>query len=260
MEHFVELLVVVLGVGLNAVSFGLVVVVDVYDDVTVIGTAHQVLNGVEQAERAPVFAQDDKAFVLLALIIGRIGCHIALNQIKVLVHRLDDGVVCPREHLFLHEESGAVDIVHGIVFGVEITAVVGDDEELAVVVQQALRVGLDIVVNVGGLLFADVIHQVDKRAGFDELFGVVAAVHQVGVILARDFNAQGFLQIAREELKLELQAEFLFDHLEYFVVAGGLVTGLAHEHSHGEGLFSHRAEGQDRQHQDCQHQGKNQPE
>ncbi len=150
MEHFVELLVVVLGIGLNAVGFSLVVVVDIYNHVTVVGAAHQVLNRVKQAERAPVFAQDDKTFVLLALFIGRISCHIALNQIKVLVHGLDDGVVYPREHLFLDEEGGAVDIVHGIIFGVVVAAVVGDDEELALVIQQTFRVGLDVVVNVGG--------------------------------------------------------------------------------------------------------------
>ena len=92
-----------------------------------------------------------------------------------------------------------------------------------------------------------------QRARVDQGVGAVAAVHQVGVILAGDFDGQGLVQVAGQEFKLEFDAQLVLDLLEDLVVGGGLLAGIADEHRDGDRLFFRDGGGYQRQYQ-RQHQ------
>ena len=197
------------------------------------------LHGVDQAEVTPVFAQDGEAFVSGAVLIGGVSSDEALDQIEVLVDRLDLGVAAPSQDLLLDVESGAVGIQ--VDLAVVVDAVVGDDEQLTILAQVLrLEIGdlLQVLVQVGGLLLRDVGQQVDQSAGLDQLLSGVGAVHQVSVVFADDLGAQGLVQVASQEFELELDAEFFFDQLVDLVVACGLIAGIAAEHGNSDGLLS----------------------
>ena len=78
----------------------------------------------------------------------------------------------------------------------------------------------------------------DQRAGVDQGLGAVAAIEQVRQVFhVLQLQAQGLVQVAGQELELELDAEFLFDLLVDLVVSGGLVAGGAVEVGQGDGFL-----------------------
>ena len=243
LELLVQLLVVGLGIGLVDEGLGGIVVLgDVHQHLAVVGAAHQVLHGVDQAEVPPAVAQDVKADVGNAVRIGGVLGDEALDQVEVLVQGLDGGIARPGQHLLLDEERGAVDLVDDLIALAQ--AVVGDDVhdilvQVLVMGDDAVLLGLDVGPDVRGILGVDVVQQVDQRAGVDQGLGAVAAVEQVRQVLhVLQLQAQGLVQVAGQELKLELDAKLLFDLLVDLVVGSGLVAGGAVEISQGDGFLS----------------------
>ena len=112
----------------------------------------------------------------------------------------------------------------------------------------------------GGLLGADIVQQVDKRASVDDQIRAVAAVEEIGIIFASDHQTQLLIQVAGEKLELELDAELFFDLLVDLVVLRRLITGIATENSQRDGLlalFRKHGNGEDEgQQHDHHHQGR----
>ena len=107
MIRLVQFRIVSLGVGLvDEGGGGVVGGGHVDDDFTVIWTAHQVLHRVDQAEVTPVLAQNGKAGVGGAVLVGGVGSDEALDQIEILVQGGGHHVVVPRDDLLLDEEHG----------------------------------------------------------------------------------------------------------------------------------------------------------
>ena len=260
---FVQLGVVSLGVEFINEGFGVEArIVHVDEHFTVVGTAHQVLHGIDQAEVTPAFAQDGKAGVGRAVGSGGIGGHVALDQVKVLVQGGGHFVVVPGNDLLLNKEGGAVAVVLDL--SVIVDAVVGNDEQFTVIVHQLLDavVGVKVLVEVGGLFLGDVGQQVDQHARVLQGLGAVAAVEQIGIHVVSQLQAQGLIQVAGQEFDFEFNAQFFLDHLVDLVVFGGLVTGIAPEHGHGNGFrrsFSQNGGNQRNQHRQYQQRGQHLP-
>ena len=108
-EHLVQFDIIMLCVRLVDKGFGLIFGrSDVHNHVSVVRTAHQVLNRIDQAVAVPVITENRETRIGNSLRCFRIGRDKAFNQVKILVQRGRSFVIIPGDDLLLQEESRAV--------------------------------------------------------------------------------------------------------------------------------------------------------
>ena len=228
-------------------------IIHVNQHFTVVGTAHEVLHGVDQAETAPVFAQDGESGVGGAVFSSGVLLDVAFEHCEVLVNGLRHNVVVPLDDFLLGEEGRSV---VGLDVVIVQHAVVGDDVQFAILAQQLvqLHVGaVQVLVQVGGLLFADVGQQVDQHVSIFQDLSAVSAVEQVGLFVVSDLQRQGLVQVVGQELDFKADSEFVSDLLVDLVVSSGLIARISLEHGHGDGsVFRHHGRNDRENHRQSQ--------
>ena len=69
------------------------------------------LHRIDQAEMTPVFAENIKADIRGAVLVGRIRFDERIDQVKILVQGVDLRISAPLKDLLLKEEAGAVHFI-----------------------------------------------------------------------------------------------------------------------------------------------------
>ena len=256
MELIVQFFIV--GLCIRLVDEGLGVEIfgaDIYQHFTIIRTAHQMLNRVDQAEMTPVLTEDIKAYIGSSVLIGGILCQESFDYIKILIQGVDLRISCPLQNLLLKEEGRSVDLVYDLL-AIGQTIVRNDIQYIIAILVLRDQTGflrLNMCPQTRCGLGADIVKKVDQGAVLDKKVCAVSAVEQIRIILSCDHHAELLVKIACKEFKLKADAEFIFDLLIDLVVICRLVSGISTENSQGNGLRSFLCHRLNRKHGSCCH-------